>query len=379
MNKLFQSTSINGLELNNRFIRSATWEGMCDNDGCPTAKLTDLYVQLARGGVGLIITGYAIVREDGKQLPATLGLHLDDFQQEMEKMTDAIHSAGGKICAQLVHAGGQATSQNCGSTPIAPSAVEVDQYPEEVQEMSINEINDVISCFGKAAKRAKSYGFDAVQLHGAHGYLINQFLSPLTNRRQDEYGGSNENRCRFVLEIYRAVRQQVGEDFPVMIKLSCNDFLDNGVSLKQATMAAQLLSRERIDCIEVSGGTPASGKKSPARMKINKKELEAYHLPLAEEIKKHVDCPIMVVGGMRSLEVMEQAVNQGKSDYISMARPFIRQPNLVNLFSEGKIKQVDCISCNGCFLPGIKYGGIKCVIEEKEKKKAQKKAEQTDQ
>ncbi len=369
MNTLFQSTTINRLQLKNRFVRSATWEGMCDKNGCPTQKLTDLFVQLAKGGVGLIITGYAIVREDGKQLPATLGLHRDDFRKEMMEMTGQIHSAGGKICAQIVHAGGQATSANCGSTPIAPSAVKVDQYPEEVQEMSIEEIGDVISCFAQAAKRAKEYGFDAVQLHGAHGYLINQFLSPLTNRRFDEYGGNDDNRCRFALEVYRAVRKQVGDDFPVMIKLSCNDFLDEGLSLAQAATAARLLNGEGIDCIEVSGGTPASGKKTPARMKIEKKEQEAYHLGLAEEIKKHVDCPIMVVGGIRSLEIMEQAVVSGKTDYISMARPFIRQPDLANRFKQGLMTRVDCISCNGCFLPGIKYGGIKCVILEKEKKK----------
>lgn len=372
MNTLFQSTAIKSLQLNNRFIRSATWEGMCEKNGKPTPKLTDWYVQLAKGGVGLIVTGYAIVREDGKQLPATLGLHRDDFQQEMLSMTSQVHWAGGKICAQLVHAGGQATSANCGSTPIAPSAVQVDQYPEEVQEMSIAEIDDVVSCFGLAARRAKEYGFDAVQMHGAHGYLINQFLSPLTNRRLDEYGGSDEKRCRFVIEVYRAVRKQVGDDFPVMIKLSCNDFLDGGLSLLQATTAASLLNSEGIDCIEVSGGTPASGKKTPARMKINKKKQEAYHLELAEEIRKHVDCPLMVVGGIRSLDVMEQAIASGKTDYISMARPFIRQPDLVNRFQQGLMTRVDCISCNGCFLPGIKYGGIKCVILEKEKKKKSK-------
>jgi len=369
MSTLFQSTDIKSLQLKNRFIRSATWEGMCEKNGRPTPKLTAWYVQLAKGGVGLIITGYAIVREDGKQLPATLGLHRDDFEPEMTAMTNQVHSAGGKICAQLVHAGGQATSQNCGSVPIAPSAVQVDQYSEEVQEMNIDEIGDIVSCFGQAAKRAKEYGFDAVQLHGAHGYLINQFLSPLTNRRQDEYGGNDENRCRFVLEVYREVRKQVGDDYPVLIKLSCNDFLDGGLGLAQAATAARLLDKEGIDCIEVSGGTPASGNKTPARMKINKQELEAYHLELAEEIRKHVDCPLMVVGGIRSLEIMEQAVVSGKTDYISMARPFIRQPDLVNRFQQGLMTRVDCISCNGCFLPGIKYGGIKCVILEKEERK----------
>jgi len=372
MKTLFQTTSINSLLLTNRFVKSATWEGMCTDNGCPTQKLTDFYVQLAQGDVSLIITGYATVREDGRQLPGTLGLHCDDYKKELSSLTQSVHNAGGKICAQLFHAGGQTDSRNCKATPIAPSSVEVAQYPEKPREMSRQDIRDVIDCFSQSAKRAKECGFDGVQFHGAHGYLINQFLSPLTNRRKDDYGGNENNRCRFLLEVYQAVRQKVGPDFPVMIKLGGSDFLEGGMQLSQSILAAQLLDENGIDCIEVSGGTPASGNKTPARMKINKKDREAYHLSQAEELKNHVSCPIMVVGGLRSLDIMEAAVVQGKADYISMARPLIRQPDLVALFQSGKSKQADCISCNGCFLPGIKHGGIKCVVKEKEEKKEKK-------
>ncbi len=374
MRSLFETSTINSLTLKNRFVRSATWEGMCETNGCPTPKLTAFYSQLAKGGVGLIFTGYAIVREDGKQLPGTLGMHCDDFEQEMKALTEAVHNAGSKICVQLVHAGGQTDSKSIGTTPIAPSSIETDQFPERPKEISSGDIKNIIACFGQAAKRTKAYGFDGVQLHGAHGYLINQFLSPLTNKRQDKYGGNTENRCRFLLEVYQAVRENVGPKFPVMIKLNGSDFLEGGLELPQAVLAAKLLNEKGIDCIEVSGGTPASGDKSAARMKIKTKEQEGYHLPLARELRKHVSCPIMVVGGMRSLEVMQQSVAQGETDYISMARPFIRQPDLVNLFQSGNTNKADCISCNGCFLPGIKHGGIKCVIKErKEKRKSEEK------
>lgn len=375
MEKLFGTSTINSLPLKNRFIRSATWEGMCEKDGRPTQKLMDFYSQLTAGGVGLIITGYATVREDGRQLPRTLGMHNAEFGKELNALTDTVHKNGGKICIQLVHAGGQTDSQNCGTTPIAPSAIETDQYPEKTREMTTEDIQNIIECFGQSAKRAKKYGFDGIQLHGAHGYLINQFLSPLTNKRQDKYGGNDENRCRFLLEVYRTVRQNVGKNFPVMIKLNSSDFLPGGLDLPQSLLAARLLDNEGIDCIEISGGTPASGKKSAVRMNIKKKDQEGYHLPFALEFKKQVNCPLMVVGGMRSLDVMQQAVTQGAADYISMARPLIRQPDLINLFQSGKSKKADCISCNGCFLPGIKHGGIRCVIREKEEKNQARSAD----
>jgi len=210
MSKLFESTEINGMKPANRFVRSATWEGMCDHNGRPTAKLADYYRDLARGGVGLITTGYTFVRPEGKQNPGKMGLYSDEFAAEMESLTAAVHDNGGAICIQLVHAGGQTDATQAGRQPLAPSAVKVEQYPETPQELSRDEIKQIVTAFAEAAGRAKAYGFDAVQLHGAHGYLINQFLSPLTNRRGDEYGGDIENRCRFMHEVYDAVRETVG-------------------------------------------------------------------------------------------------------------------------------------------------------------------------
>jgi len=203
-------------------------------------------------------------------------------------------------------------------------------------------------------------------MHGAHGFLINQFLSPLTNQRIDEYGGSIENRSRFLFEVYTAIRDAVGSDYPVMIKLNAQDNLKGGLELEDAMIVAEKLSEAGIDAIEISGGTPASGDESPARMKINKPEKEAYHLPLAQKIKQAVSCPVMVVGGIRSFEVAEKAVQKDGVDYISMARPLIREPNLANRWLQGDRSPAKCISCNSCFMPGIKEGGIYCVAEKKE-------------
>jgi len=357
------------MTLKNKFVRSATWEGMCDKDGRPTPKLTSCYRDLAAGNVGLIITGYAFVRPDGKQLPGKMGIHTGNFGANMRSLTQAVHDEGGKICIQLVHAGGQTTTETAGRRPLAPSAVKVEQFPEEPEAMSKKDIEEIVAAFGDATRRAKEYGFDAVQLHSAHGYLINQFLSPLTNRRTDGYGGSVEKRCRFLLDVYLRVRSEVGPDFPVFAKLNGSDNLEGGLDLSDAMYAARLLDKEKIDAIEVSGGTSASGEKNPARIKINKPDREAYNLALAREIKKAVRCPIMAVGGFRSLEVINKAVTENGIDYISMARPFIREPQLIRRWQGGDLSPARCISCNGCFEPGIKEGGIYCVVEKKETQK----------
>jgi 2,4-dienoyl-CoA reductase-like NADH-dependent reductase (Old Yellow Enzyme family) len=203
-----------------------------------------------------------------------------------------------------------------------------------------------------------------VQLHGAHGYLINQFLSPLTNRRGDEYGGSVENRCRFLLEVCRAVRAAVGKDYPVMIKLSGCDFLDGGLSAEDALDVARALDREGIDAIEVSGGTGASGSRTPVRTGIETIEQEGYNLPLAKGIKAVAGCPVLVVGGFRSVEVAEQAVAAGL-DGIALSRPLIWEPDLASRWQGGDTSKARCISCNGCFRPGLKGKGIRCVVAEK--------------
>ena len=373
MATLFEETTINGMTMRNRMVRSATWEGMCEQAGRPTERLIDCYKELAKGGIGLIITGYAFVRLDGRHNPGQMGIHTDDFADDYKKMTNAVHEAGGKIAVQLVHAGGQANAEIAGRQPLAPSAVKVTQFPEMPAELTKDEISKIITAFGEASRRAKAWGFDAVQLHGAHGFLINQFLSPLTNRRNDEYGGSIENRSRIVLEVYRKVRKTVGDDYPVLIKLNAADHTIGGLEIDDSVYAAKKLAGAGINAIEVSAGTSASGEKSPVRTKINKSEKEAYNLKLACRIKDAVSCPVIVVGGFRSYRVAEKAIREEGMDYISMARPLIREPGLANRWLQGDRKRATCISCNKCFVPGREEGGIYCVIEKKKRGKAAKK------
>jgi 2,4-dienoyl-CoA reductase-like NADH-dependent reductase (Old Yellow Enzyme family) len=365
MTTLFDNIRINGMTMRNRIVRSATWEGMCDPTGQPTDKLDKCYSKLSEGGVGLIISGYTFVRVEGKQLSGKMGIHTDKFAPAYRRLTQAVHASGGKIAIQLVHAGGQANADVSGNPAVAPSAIQTPQYPVKPDELTTVQIQEIISAFADGAGRAKAWGADAVQLHGAHGYLINQFLSPLTNRRSDEYGGAIENRCRFLLQVYDAVRDAVGEDYPVMIKLNAADNLDGGLGEADALFAARRLDAAGIDAIEVSAGTPASGATGPAREKINRPEKEAYNLELATTIKAQVACPVMSVGGFRSFDVAQHAVSESGMDCIAMSRPFIRQPDLANRWRQGDTSTATCISCNKCFVPGIKYGGIYCVMEKK--------------
>ncbi len=360
---------MNGMELRNRFVRSATWEGMCDEQGRPGPKLAECYRQLAKGDVGLIITGYAFVRKDGKQTRGSLGAHSDDFLGELKELSRAVHGEGGKLCMQLVHTGGQARVA-AGTRLLAPSAVKMPHYTGSVSEMTEQDIREVAAAFGDAARRARDCEFDAVQIQAAHGYLVNQFLSPNTNRRTDRYGGCMENRLRFLLDVYRAVRQAVGRQYPVMVKLNGSDFLPDGFTIEDAIIAAQALDAEGIDAIEVSGGTPASGDHTPVRKKIDARDQEGFHVPLAAQIKNAVRCPVMVVGGIRSFGLAAEIVEQGRADYISLARPLIREPGLVQRWQAGDTTRSQCISCNGCYRPGLREGGIYCIVEKAGRKKA---------
>ncbi len=365
MTSLFDPAYIGCLELKNRMIRSATWEGMCESDGRPTQKLIDYYCDLAKGGIGMIITGFTFVRPDGKSHPGKMGICTDDFAEDFKKMTQAVHDLGGKIAIQLVHAGGQVHEKTIGRPPVAPSAEKVGSYPDPPMALSILDLEDVSDAFARAARRAKEYGFDAVQIHGAHGYLINQFLSPFTNKRTDAYGGSLENRSRFLFDVYDKIRAQVGLDYPVFIKLNGEDHVENGLTQPEGLEVARRLSHSGIDAIEVSSGSAASGKIGPAREKINRIEKEAYNLSLALSIKEKVDCPVISVGGFRSFKIANQAIEKDGIEFISLARPLIREPDLPEKWKNNKTDKASCISCNKCFIPGLTRGGIYCVVQKK--------------
>ncbi len=365
MADIFTPWKLGELEVPNRLVRSATWEGMAEDDGTPTIDTVNFTAGLAEGGVGLIISGYAFIHPLGRGLPHQTGAHIDAMVGPLTRVSDAVHKCGGLVALQIVHAGGQTKADWLGGQPLGPSAMVNPAFGEQVAELSKQQIADIAGMFALAAARGKAAGFDAVQLHGAHGYLINQFLSPNTNQRGDEYGGSVENRGRFCYEVYMAVRRAVGPRYPVFIKLNSDDALEGGLELADALLVAKELDRLGIDGIEVSGGVPAAGKKSPSRL-VTAPEEEGYFLANAQAIKAQVKCPVISVGGWRSRPRIEAALDQ--VDAVSMSRPFIRQPHLANLWKSGQSAAATCISCGQCFRYGMK-GGVACGQEIKEKEK----------
>ncbi len=368
MSKVFEPTSIKNLVMTNRFVRSATWEGLADDDGFPTPKLIEMSARLAQGGVGLIITGHAYVIREGQAGPWQLGVYSKGCIPRLAEMTRTIHAigGGGKIAMQLAHAGLRANSRLSGLEPKGPSVTDTGSGLIG-REMTYNDIETIPAAFAEAAVRAQKAGFDAVQIHAAHGYLLSQFLSPFFNKRKDAYGGCIENRARLAVETLRATRKGVGPDFPVFIKLNSEDFLPEGLTVEDMLRTVAMLEEAGIDAVEMSGGTFLSGKNNPHRGRPASGEPEAYYETAARRYKEKVRVPLILVGGIRTLETAEKLVNDGVTDYIALSRPLIREPGLVNRWKSGDRRPASCVSDSCCFGPAREGQGISCVVEARDK------------
>jgi 2,4-dienoyl-CoA reductase-like NADH-dependent reductase (Old Yellow Enzyme family) len=368
MSKLFETSTINGMQLVNRFVRSATWEGMAGEDGSITPALLSCMRQLAEGQVGLIISSHAFISPEGQAGPKQIGVYKDELIDGLRQLTEAVHQQGGKIVLQLAHSGCSANPKLTGQEALGPSNGE----GSPCREMTLENIQDLIEAFGAAAGRAVRAGFDGVQIHAAHGYLMNQFLSPLYNKRTDAYGGSVKARYRILSEVLKKIRSAVGNGFPVLIKLNSQDFLEGGLTLEDSLAVGKWLQEDGIDAIELSGGMLKAGKLGPSRTGIVSEDKEAYFLEAAKAFKEEIKVPLILVGGLRSLAVAEKIIDQGFADYISMCRPFIREPGLIKRWKSGDLRKASCLSDNLCFGPAMAGEGIYCVVEKKEREKASK-------
>lgn len=356
---LFKSYNLSGIELKNRIVRSATYEKRADVDGFVTDALIEFYKELTRGGVGLIITGNALVHVSGRSVPQMICIHNDYYIDKLKRLTDAIHNLDGKVVIQLVHGGRQCFPILLGGeSPLAPSEVYDPSIKVTPRAMTNEEIWEIIEAFGDAARRAVYAGFDGVQIHGAHGYLISEFLSPHTNRRDDYWGGDEERRFHFLEEVYKAIRREVGSNYPVLIKMNADDFIEGGLRPEESLRIAKRLEELAIDAIEISGGMYESGSKT-AQPNILNKEQEAYFRGYSKLFKENLNVPVILVGGIRSKDVAEDILQKGDADLISISRPLIREPDLPNKFLAGKEK-ADCISCNGC-MKFMKLDVVKCT------------------
>jgi 2,4-dienoyl-CoA reductase-like NADH-dependent reductase (Old Yellow Enzyme family) len=366
MSILFEPVKIKDLELPNRFVRSATYDGMADRNGYVTEDQIALFSDLAEGGVGLIVTGIAYVHPSGRISPFQNAVDGDDCIPGLRRLTAAVHDRGVKIALQLFHAGREAVKflKNTGGKALAPSFLEEDPYFQEkgYRPMMEDDIRKVISAFGDGARRAREAGFDAVQVHGAHAYLLSQFLSPWTNRRLDHWGGELENRLCFHWEVYRDIRMKVGEDYPVLIKVGVQDGFPGGLDFSEGSLAAQVLGQWGFDALEISSGLRGRGYgQTEFRTKISRVDREAYFREWCREIKGEVGVPVMMVGGLRSLEVMEEVIRNGEADFVSLSRPFIKEPGLISGWKNGDHGKATCVSCNKCFEALLKGLSLRCV------------------
>ena len=362
MSILFEPIKIGRLELKNRVVRSATWDGAADSEGAVTDDAVALFRELGRGGIGLIITGHTFVSRLGQSSPAQYGIYSDKMIPGLRRLTETVHKEGSKIAVQITHCGlNSGYFRRQGKTLQAVSVLDELETPHK--EMTETEIEAIISDFGSAARRAVEAGFDAIELHGAHGFLMSQFLSPFFNRRTDQWGGSSQNRRRFHLEVIKRVRQATGRDFSLMIKFGPWEDLPGGLPLEEGVEAAREIAGQGLDAMEISAG----GKGSVQRE--NEDELErAYFRDAAVAVKRAVNVPIILVGGIRSLEMANEILESGDADLISMSRPFIREPDLLLRWQRGDTKPATCISCNKC----MPAGRILSCGEERRLKKEKK-------
>jgi 2,4-dienoyl-CoA reductase-like NADH-dependent reductase (Old Yellow Enzyme family) len=377
MSQLFSPMKIGSLGLPNRFVRSATFEGMANENGEISDDILRLYRNLAKGGVGLIITGHCYVNPLGKAFFGQIGIHSDEMMPGLKGLVQEVHEHGGKIVFQLAHAGRQTTRKITGQAPIGPSGKGRDPiYFVKPREMTEDDIHVTIQSFARAARRAVEAGADGIQLHGAHGYLINQFLSPFYNTRTDAWGGSEEGRFRFLEHVFTEIKRAIPKETPILIKLNTHDHTPRqGVTPELAARYAQRLAGMGIDAVEISSGstfysfmdmcrgsvpvqelvdTMPFFKKPIARIMmkrlVGKYDLEeGYHLQAAKTIKPVLgEIPLVLVGGMRTVSYMEEIIEKGCADFISMSRPFIREPGLVKRIEAGKTDRASCVSCNKC-------------------------------
>jgi 2,4-dienoyl-CoA reductase-like NADH-dependent reductase (Old Yellow Enzyme family) len=320
MKTLFDKTQLGRMSLKNRFFRAAVGEKT--SDGQVNEHILSLYQELALGGSGTLITGFTLVDEAEKNFPM-LAFYNDSFHEGHTALTGMAHEKGANIILQLVYVGSYAMGAATGMTILAPSAVENLNTKVLPREITVKQIKAIQERFAEAALRAKNAGYDGVEIHAAHGFLLSQFMTPYYNRRTDLYGGSAENRARMSLETCQAIRGSVGTDFPVLIKINVNDGFENEVAFEDVLFLCNALTKLKIDAIEISG---AFGKLPPDSTSFFKKE--------AEEIAAKNDTKIIMTGGNRDFEEMTGILNSTKIEYFGMARPLIQQPDLINRFKE---------------------------------------------
>jgi len=322
MRNVFEATHLGKLEVKNRLVRSATWEGIATEDGGITESAYAIYEELAKGGVGTIITGFTSVSDHDYYIDGPMRLSHDGLIPQHQKLVDLVHRENCAVIAQL-----------------ALGAYYRQGIQVEPDGMTTEEIQEVIGWFIDTAARAAKAGYDGVQIHAAHFFFLSRFISPRVNHRTDAYGG--ENRQRILLDILAGIREKA-PGLHITTKINCSDFTNGGLDEAESLRVCKALAAAGIDSIEVSGnGTSVPG----IRPHVN----EGYFAPFAAKLAEEVDVPVILVGGLRSMDEMQKVLNETNIQFLSLSRPLLREPNLPNKLQRGESKEAKCISCNRCY------------------------------
>jgi 2,4-dienoyl-CoA reductase-like NADH-dependent reductase (Old Yellow Enzyme family)/thioredoxin reductase len=371
---LFSPFRIGNLELKNRIVMPPMATHFAAEDGSINDRHIAYYVKRIKGGVGYITSEHTGVMRQGRAFPNMTLIDSDQHIPYFKKLVEAIHREGGKIVIQINHAGRQTSTSITGSPIVAPSAIPCPVRKEMPKELSLEEIQKIIEAFGEAARRVKETGADGVEIHMAHGYLINQFLSPFSNKRADEYGGSPDRRMKMAFEVLRTVRNKVAPDFPVLCRLSADEYVEGGLKLEDTKEIAKALERNGADALHISACVAASGYLNHPPYYAE----EGVFAHLAQGIKSIVSIPVIAVGRIRTPALANQILEEKKADLISMGRALIADPDLPTKALQGRTEEIiPCISCNRC-VQSIRRGALQCAVNPETGREEMFKLKKTD-
>ena len=360
--KLFSEGKIGSLTTKNRLVMPPMVRNYADKDGLVTDRYVDHIKRIAEGGVGLMILEASFISPEGKGFVNELGIHSDKVLPGLRRLVAMAHAHGAVIGPQLYHAGRQTSQKNSGFQPVAPSAIREPLTGEMPRELTVPEIERLVQQYADAALRAKKSGCDFVEVHGAHGYLITQFLSPFSNQRTDAYGGTEEKRLKFVLDIIAAIRKLVGNDYPIIVRLSGEEMVLIGLTLAETAVIAKRLETAGVNAIHVSVGNYASytkGMMIPS-MAVDDGPL----LPLAEGIKRAVTIPVIAVGKIRSPKLAEKVIADEQADFVAIGRTLLADPEWPRKVQAGRLGEINpCIACNqGCISRLFAQQDVWCTV-----------------
>ena len=358
LDMLFSPCAIGTLQTKNRIVMPPMATNYASPEGFVTDRLIAYYVERARGGVGYITVEHTGILQQGKASPRMLLISTDEHASGFARLVDAVHRAGGKIVVQINHAGRQTSSAVTGSPIVGPSPIACPTRTEVPRELTIAEIEEITEAFAAAAQRVKGAGADGVELHMAHGYLLCAFLSPFSNRRSDRYGGDVEGRTRFARNVLHSVRNRVGPAFPIVCRMSADEYVEGGLRIQETKQIARILEQEGADALHVSACNAASGYLNHPTYYVE----EGVFVPLAEAIKSAVRLPVIAVGRIRNPVMADQIVRDGKADLVSMGRALIADPYLPRKAEAGRLEDIiPCLSCNRC-VQTLRKDAVRCTV-----------------